>query len=60
MAKLFVDQDKYADGEGAPIVAAFHSALKDLVRRKVDESGGDWREFVFGKAYSLNTAQEVA
>lgn len=60
MAKLFVDQDKYADGEGAPIVAAFHSALKDLVRRKLDESGGDWREFVFGKAYSLITAEEIA
>jgi len=60
MAKLFVDQDKYADGEGSPIVAAFNSALKDLVRRKLDESGGNWNDFVFGKAYSLITAEEVA
>ena len=33
MARLFVDTDKFADGEGPPIVEAFHSALKDLVRR---------------------------
>lgn len=60
MAKLFVDTDKYADGEGPPIVEAFHSALKDLVRRKLDESGGDWNRFVFGDAYSLITAKEIA
>ena len=60
MAKLFVDTDKYADGEGPPIVAAFHSGLKDLVRRKVDQSGGDWRAFVFDQAYSLITAADIA
>ena len=60
MAMLYVDTDKYADGEGPPIVDAFHSALKDLVRRKVDESGGDWNRFVFDRAYSLITAKDIA
>lgn len=60
MARLFVDTDKYADGEGPPIVEAFHSALKDLVRRRLDESGGPWNEFVYGKAYELITAQDIA
>lgn len=59
MARLFVDTDKFADGEGPPIVDAFHSALKDLVRRRLDESGGDWNEFVFGKAQELITAQDI-
>ncbi|MGQ0699102.1 MAG: PEP-utilizing enzyme [Panacagrimonas sp.] len=59
MARLFVDTDKYADGEGPPIVEAFHSALKDLVRCKLDESGGQWDGFVFDKAYSLVTADEI-
>src|ERR1700742_4575719 len=34
MAKLFVDTDKYADGEGPPVVDAYNSALKALVRRR--------------------------
>lgn len=59
MARLFVDTDKFADGEGPPIVEAFHSALKDLVRRKLDQSGGDWGRFVFGEAYELVTAKEI-
>jgi phosphohistidine swiveling domain-containing protein len=60
MARLFVDTDKFADSEGPPIVEAFHSALKDLVRRKLDEAGGDWNAFVFGKAQELITAKEIA
>ena len=59
MARLFVDTDKFADSEGPPIVDAFHSALKDLVRRKLDESGGDWNAFVFGKAQELITAKDI-
>ena len=60
MARLFVDTDKYADGEGPPIVDALHSALKDLVRRRVDEAGGDWNSFVFGKDYEAITAADIA
>ncbi len=59
MARLFVDTDKFSDGEGPPIVDAYHSALKDLVRRKLDASGGDWNDFVFGKAQELITASDI-
>lgn len=59
MARLFVDTDKFADGEGPPIVEAFHSALKDLVRRRLDESGGHWNPFVFGTAHELVTAGDI-
>lgn len=61
MAKqLFVDTDKYYDGEGPPVVEAFHSALKDLVRQKWEASGLPWDQFVFGKSYELITAKEIA
>lgn len=59
MARLFVDTDKFSDGEGPPIVDAYHSALKDLVRRKFDEAGGHWNDFVFGKAQELITAKDI-
>lgn len=60
MAKLFVDTDKYADGEGPPIIEAFHSGLKDLVRRKFSQSGTDWSGFVFDRAYALITGDDIA
>ena len=59
MSRLFVDTDKYAEDEGPGIVEAFHSGMKDLVRRKLDESGGDWNAFVFGKGEQLITAEEI-
>lgn len=61
MAKrLFVDTDKYYRGEGdPPVVDAFHSALKDLVRQRWEKSGVSWDEFVFGKAYELITAADI-
>ena len=60
MAKLYVDTNKYDDGEGAPVVEAFNSTLKDLVRRKFDESGVPWSQFVFGKSYGMISATELA
>jgi hypothetical protein len=59
MAKLYTDTDKFESSDGPPIVEAFHSALKDLVRQKLDESGASWKEFVFGKEYELITPAEV-
>ena len=59
MPKLFMDTNKYDDGEGPPIVEAYHSAIKDLIRRKLDEKGCSWSEFVFDKSYSLLTADEM-
>ncbi|GLZ50246.1 hypothetical protein Acsp06_64310 [Actinomycetospora sp. NBRC 106375] len=59
MAKLYTDTDKFESDGGPPIVEAFHSAVKDLVRRKLDESGVPWSEFVFGKEYELVTLEEV-
>jgi len=59
MAKLYTDTDKFESNDGPPIVEAFHSALKDLVRRKLDESKLSWKEFVFNGEYELVTADEI-
>lgn len=60
MAKLYVDTDKYGDRPASVVVEAFHNAIKDVVRRKLDACGGDWNSFVFDKSYDLITAPELA
>ncbi len=60
MAKLMIDNDKYGDQPSSPVVEAYHSAIKDLVRRRLDEVGGDWSSFVFDKSYDLIGAKEFA
>ena len=60
MAKLMIDSDKYGDQPSSPVVEAYHSAIKDLVRRRLDEVGGDWASFVFDKSYDLIGAKEFA
>ena len=53
MARLYIDSDKYGEGAASAVVDAYHSAIKDLVRRRLDELGGDWASFVFDKSYDL-------
>jgi PEP-utilising enzyme, mobile domain len=60
MTKLYVDSDKYGDRPQSAVVDAFHNAVKEIVRRKLDECGGDWRSFVFDKSYRLVSAAELA
>ena len=60
MAELLVDNDKYAGPNASVVVDAYHAAIHDLIRRKLDASGGDWASFVFDKSYDLITAAEFA
>ena len=60
MAKLLVDNDKYAEPNASVVVDAYHAAIHDLIRRKLDSVGGDWASFVFDKSYDLMTAAEFA
>jgi hypothetical protein len=60
MVKLYVDNDKYGDQPSSPVVEAYHNAIKDLIRRRLDEIGGDWSSFVFDKSYDLVGAKEFA
>jgi hypothetical protein len=59
MARLYVDSDKYGGQPASAVVEAFHSAVKDLIRRRVDECGGVWGAFVFDKSYDLISADDL-
>jgi hypothetical protein len=59
VTKLYVDSDKFGYQAASPIVEAFHSAIKDLVRSRLAKLGGDWNAFVFDKSYELITADEM-
>jgi PEP-utilising enzyme, mobile domain len=58
MAKLYIDSDKYGGPPASPLVEAYHNAIKDLIRRRLDEIGGDWASFVFDKSYDLIGAKD--
>ena len=60
MAKLYVDSDKYGDQPASAVVEAYHNAIKNLVRQRLDEVGGDWGSFVFDKSYDLIGAKDFA
>jgi PEP-utilising enzyme, mobile domain len=59
MARLYVDSDKYGGQVASVVAEAFHSAVKDLIRRRVDECGGVWGAFVFDKSYELISAKDL-
>lgn len=60
MARLLVDNDKFAEPSASVIVDAYHAAIHDLIRRKLDAAGGDWASFVFDKSYDLIAAKDFA
>ena len=60
MAKLLVDNDKYGQPNASVVVDAYHAAIQELIRRKLDTVGGDWASFVFDKSYDLITAKDFA
>jgi phosphohistidine swiveling domain-containing protein len=58
MAKLFLDSDKYGTESQSGVIAAFHGVLHDIIRQRFDESGQDWKDFVFGKANETITKED--
>ena len=60
MTRLYEDGDKYGYQSDFAIVEAYNSAVKDLVRKRFDESGLAWRDFVAGRAYDAITKDDMA
>jgi len=58
LAKLYIDNDKYAEPNASVVVDAYHGAIHDLIRRKLESAGGDWASFVFDKSYDLITSKD--
>ncbi|RIK86574.1 MAG: hypothetical protein DCC69_06410 [Hyphomicrobiales bacterium] len=59
MTRLYVDSDKFGRANASPVVEAFHSAMREIVRDKLARSGGHWESFVFGKSFDLVTADDI-
>ena len=51
MHDYYADSDKFGDEAASPLVEAFHSAVKDLVRQRFAASGKQWADFVFDDAF---------
>ncbi|MEQ8234788.1 MAG: PEP-utilizing enzyme [Gammaproteobacteria bacterium] len=60
MSNYYADSDKFGDEAASPLVEAFHSAVKDRVRRALAEHGGDWNTFVFERSLELLTVDDFA
>ena len=59
MSDFFWDHNRYGDAEATKIGKLYHTAIRDLVRRRLAESGGDWNSFVFDTSYDLITAADM-
>ena len=57
---LYTDTDKYAWQSEFAIVEAYNSAVKDLVRKRYAEFGGEWKDFVAGAADDTITKDDIA
>lgn len=60
MVKLYVDTDKFGSGSRSATVDAYHNAIREIVRSKLEANGGDWDSFVFGKSFSTITADDFS
>lgn len=60
MAKLYEDTDKYGYQSDFPIVEAYNSAVKDLVRQRIDGSSKQWSEFLTDDALHAITYEDMS
>jgi len=60
MAKLYEDTDKYGYQSDFPIVEAYNSAIKDLVRQRFAGSGKQWDEFLSDDAFHEITSADMS
>lgn len=58
MPKLYVDNDRYADQPGTLLVEAVHGAVRDMVRAKLAENGGDLSHFILASSDKLITKDD--
>jgi phosphohistidine swiveling domain-containing protein len=60
MEKLYIDDDRYAEDIPGALLDAVRGHVCALARRKFQESGATWNEFVFSATDHLITAQDLA
>jgi len=58
-AKLPIDRARFAQPPASPLVEATLDLVKQVVRQRLAESGGDWEVFALGSADQLVTAEDM-
>ena len=58
MATIGNETDRYGDAPASVLVEAVHNSVRQMVQRKLAESGGDWNSFVFGSSNDLITTPD--
>lgn len=58
MGTLTTDTDKFGDQTPSPTVDAFHGAVQDLMRQRLERLGGDWTQMLQGDAGTTYTADD--
>lgn len=59
MATLYTDRDRYGEAPASLLVEAVHSAVRDLVRKRLGESGESWADFVLGSSDKFVTKADI-
>jgi hypothetical protein len=59
MSSLYVDIDKYGHSSEFASVEAYNCAIKDVVRKRFEESRVSWEEFVFGSGEQLISKDDM-
>ena len=60
MVRISGDSDRYGDAPASVLVEAVHNSVRDLVRRNFAQSGGSWKDFVFGSSNLSITLDDFA
>jgi hypothetical protein len=58
MGELYTDTDRYDGVPSSVLVEAVHNAVRDLVRRRLAQSGKEWSQFVFDASNELIKAAD--
>ncbi len=58
MGRFLWDSNKYGDVEATASARMFNTAIRALVKQRLEEAGGNWNSFVFHRNYDLITAAD--
>ena len=56
---LYTDRDRYGTAPTSPLVEAVHNSVRDLVRRRLAESGGNWPMFLLDSSDRLIAKADI-
>lgn len=58
MTRLYADTDKFSRGNASAVVEAFHGAIHERVRTRLQAAGGEWASFATETSLALITGED--